>query len=103
MQYIVGGTLWVEWYLRVRPLACIALGLLCAVAAGLMAWSVDTTFLTSRSWHGSFPVLGEIHLSSVLLFDLGVYLLVFGATVLMLVAIAHQSLRGAARRPNGVP
>ncbi len=103
MQYIVGGTLWVEWYLRVRPLACIALGLLCAVAAGLMAWSVDTTFLTSQSWHGSFPVLGEIHLSSVLLFDLGVYLLVFGATVLMLVAIAHQSLRGAARRPNGVP
>ena len=29
----------------------------------------------------------------VLLFDLGVYMLVVGATVLMLVAIAHQSLR----------
>ena len=30
-------------------------------------------------------------------------LLVLGATVLMLVAIAHQSLRGAPRRTNGAP
>jgi multicomponent K+:H+ antiporter subunit A len=37
--------------------------------------------------------LGDIHLSSVLLFDLGVFMLVFGATLLMLVALAHQSLR----------
>ena len=29
----------------------------------------------------------------VLLFDLGVYMLVVGATLLMLVALAHQSLR----------
>jgi len=29
----------------------------------------------------------------VLLFDLGVYMLVVGATLLILVALAHQSLR----------
>jgi len=29
----------------------------------------------------------------VLLFDIGVYMVVVGATVLMLVAIGHQSLR----------
>ena len=34
-----------------------------------------------------------MHLSSVLLFDLGVYMLVVGSTVLVLVALAHQSLR----------
>jgi multicomponent K+:H+ antiporter subunit A len=39
------------------------------------------------------PLLGEVHLSSVLVFDLGVFMLVFGATLLMLVALAHQSLR----------
>ena len=44
------------------------------------------------------PLLGEIHLSSVLLFDIGVYMLVVGATVLMLVAIAHQSLRNHHRK-----
>ena len=46
--------------------------------------------------------------ATALLFDLGVYLLVVGATVLILVAIAHQSLRsrrvggrGRARRAAG--
>jgi len=37
--------------------------------------------------------LGSLHLSTVLLFDLGVYMVIVGATVLMLIAIAHQSLR----------
>jgi multicomponent K+:H+ antiporter subunit A len=36
-----------------------------------------------------------------LLFDIGVYMLVIGATVLILVAIAHQSLRSH-RRPVAV-
>ena len=43
-----------------------------------------------------------MHLSTVLLFDLGVFLLVVGATVLILVALAHQSRRGH-RRPGAVP
>jgi multicomponent K+:H+ antiporter subunit A len=34
-------------------------------------------------------------MASALLFDLGVFVLVVGATVLILVAIAHQSIRGA--------
>ena len=34
-----------------------------------------------------------VPITSALLFDLGVLRLVFGATVLMLIAIAHQSLR----------
>jgi multicomponent K+:H+ antiporter subunit A len=38
-------------------------------------------------------MLGTLHLSTVLLFDVGVYMVVVGATVLMLIAIAHQSLR----------
>ena len=45
------------------------------------------------SWHGSLPLVGELHVSTTLLFDLGVYLLVVGGTVLILVALAHQSLR----------
>ena len=54
-------------------------------------------------YSGELPLFGEVHLSSVLLFDLGVYMLVLGATVLMLIAIAHQSLRSSAglRKPGG--
>lgn len=92
-QYMVGGTIWVESRLRVHPLSWIGLGLLAAAAAGLSAWAFSLPFLTSLTAHVHLPLLGEVHLSSVLLFDLGVYLLVIGATLLILVALAHQSLR----------
>ena len=39
------------------------------------------------------PLIGKTPLASAVAFDAGVALLVVGATVLMLVAIAHQSLR----------
>ena len=93
LQYLVGGTLWVESRLRIRPLYWIASGLLAAALAGMLALLGARPFLTSLSWQLELPWLGAIPLSTVLLFDLGVYLLVVGATVLMLVAIAHQSLR----------
>jgi multicomponent K+:H+ antiporter subunit A len=38
-------------------------------------------------------VLGEIHVPSALFFDLGVFALVLGATMLILTALAHQSVR----------
>ena len=58
---------------------------------------VDTILTEPMAMPGT-PLIGEIHLSSVLLFDLGVYLLVIGATVLMLVALAHQSMRSPRRQ-----
>jgi multicomponent K+:H+ antiporter subunit A len=48
-------------------------------------------------------LLGDLHLSSVLVFDLGVYMLVVGGTVLMLVALAHQSLRSPRRLVTPLP
>jgi multicomponent K+:H+ antiporter subunit A len=94
-QYMVGGTIWVESRVRVHPLSWIGLGLLAAAAAGLSAWGGSLPFLTALSAHFHVPVIGDIHLSTVLLFDLGVYMLVVGATLLILVALAHQSLRRA--------
>ena len=101
LQYVVGGIVWVEAHLRIRPLTWMVLGLLSAAGAGVGAWLTGSPLLTSVAWHGELPLLGELHLSSVLLFDLGVYMLVVGATVLMLVAIAHQSLRAHHRKPSG--
>ena len=39
------------------------------------------------------PVIGKIPAATALLFDLGVFALVVGSTVLILVALAHQSIR----------
>src|SRR5690606_11662312 len=88
VQYMVGGTIWVESRIRIHPQVWIAAGLLSAAIAGLIAWFAGHAFLTSEE----LDVAG-LHLSTVLLFDLGVYLAVVGAAVLILIALAHQSLR----------
>jgi multicomponent K+:H+ antiporter subunit A len=101
LQYMASGVRWVEAHLRVHPLRWIASGLLFAAAAGAAAWLSGLPFLTSLSGDVELPLIGKVHLASVLLFDLGVLSLVLGATVLMLVALAHQSLRS--HRPPAAP
>ena len=100
VQYMVSGTMWIEARMRIHPQYAVAVGLLCAGGAGMAAWLFAKNFLTSLEWHARVPLLGELHLSSTLLFDLGVYLLVLGAAILILIALAHQSLRSL-RRPAG--
>jgi len=92
-QYMVGGAMWVEWRMRVHPQYWVALGLVSAGGAGLLAWAFGRPFLKSLAFDLHLPLVGEVHLASVLLFDLGVYLVVVGSTMLILVSLAHQSFR----------
>ena len=71
----------------------LGIGLLFAGTAAVAAWLAYKPFLAALAWDVALPLVGHVHLSSVLLFDLGVYMLVVGSTVLVLVALAHQSLR----------
>jgi len=93
VQYMAGGTAWVEARLALHPLRWIALGLLIAVASGIGSLFFGHAFLTSHTAHFRVPMLGEVHVPSALFFDLGVFGLVVGATALMLIALAHQSTR----------
>jgi multicomponent K+:H+ antiporter subunit A len=102
MQYIVSGTLWVEGRVRLKPVRWIAVGLLLAVTTGLGAVAVGYPFLTTHTAHLSLPFIGDVHLPSATFFDLGVFAVVVGATLLILTALAHQSLR-AHRQPQQKP
>ncbi len=93
LQYMASGTRWVEDRLRILPVRWIGIGLLAATFTGLGSWLFGYPFLTSSFQYVELPVIGKIPMASALLFDLGVYSLVVGATVLMLIAIAHQSIR----------
>jgi multicomponent K+:H+ antiporter subunit A len=103
VQYMVSGTVWVEARLRIHPQVWVALGLLASTVTGLGAWLASRSFLTSLAADLHLPAIGDLHLSSILVFDLGVYMLVVGATVLMLVALAHQSLRSPRRVVTPLP
>lgn len=92
-QYMLGGTHWVESRLGLRPHRWIAYGLFVTLLTGLGAWVFGYPFLTSHTAHLHLPLLGEIHIPSAFFFDLGVFMVVVGTTMLILLALAHQSLR----------
>lgn len=93
LQYIAGGTRWVESHLTVLPLRWMGFGLLMALVTGIGAWVFGYPFLKSFFTYINLPLIGKTPIASALLFDLGVFALVVGATILMLIAIAHQSIR----------
>jgi multicomponent K+:H+ antiporter subunit A len=93
LQFIVSGAEWVEEHLRIYPRRWIAIGLLLALATGSGAVLFGYPFLTTHTAHLHLPLVGEVHLPSALFFDIGVFALVLGATMLILTALAHQSIR----------
>jgi len=93
LQYMAAGTRWVEARLRINPIIWIGSGLLLAALTGMGAWLFGLPFLTSWFAYAELPLLGKVPIATAVLFDLGVLALVVGATVLMLVALAHQSIR----------
>ncbi len=67
--------------LTVRPRLLVPIGLFVALAGGIGPMLIGHPFL--KSWHGyvEFPLFGPVELSSALAFDLGVFLVVVGATI----------------------
>jgi len=102
LQYMAGGTRWVEARLRILPVRWIGAGLILAAATGAGSWLFGYPFLTSHYSYAELWAIGAVPLASALLFDLGVYSLVVGATVLVLIALAHQSIRSH-RVPHPAP
>ncbi|MFC7477522.1 monovalent cation/H+ antiporter subunit A [Dankookia sp. GCM10030260] len=101
LQYMIGGTEWTEDRLSwLRPRAWIGAGLLLSAGTGVAAWAFGRPFLTSYFRYLDLPVIGKVPAASALVFDIGVFALVVGATLLMLVALAHQSVRGRRAAPS---
>lgn len=104
LLYMANGTRRVEARLRVHPLWWISAGLVLAVGTGAAVLFADSPFLTARQWTPPFLPVGTI--PSVLLFDTGVYAVVVGVVALILLTLAHQSIRmprlpKAADEPGG--
>ena len=100
LLYMAGGTRWAEARLGMQPLRWVGAGLLLAAATGAAALVLGHPFLTSHTRHIELPLLGSVALPSALAFDLGVFALVVGATALVLIALAHQSIRGHRAAPE---
>lgn len=77
---------------RPRVLSSVWIGLLVATGTGLVAVAAGEPFLT----HSHFDVgsgQAAIHLSTTLLFDVGVFLVVVGSTITALAAFVEEEPR----------
>ena len=99
LLYMANGTRAVEARLHVQPVRWISAGLLCAAGTGGAAWFFGYPFLSTHSGHLDLPLIGAVPIASALLFDIGVFAVVVGTTVLILIALAHQSIRTPRANP----
>ena len=93
LQYLAANVRWIEMRLIILPIRWTGIGLLIATGTGAGSWLFGYPFLTMHARYVDLPFIGEVPAATALLFDAGVFGVVVGAVVLMLIAIAHQSLR----------
>ena len=73
--------------MRVDPYRLLGVGLLLAAGSGTVAVLRSQPFMTGQ-WLGEVPGIGKV--GTVLIFDIGVYLVVLGAAVMILVGLMGE-------------
>ena len=68
----------------------IGVGLLFAVGTGLATMLLDYPFLTHFFGYVNFPIFGEVELTTAMPFDFGVYLVVVGIAITIILTIAED-------------
>ncbi|WP_300273343.1 monovalent cation/H+ antiporter subunit A [Halomonas sp.] len=84
LLYMARGVEWAQQRLDFpyQPVAVAGVGI--ATLTGLGSWLFGYPFLTSSFGYFSLPLVGKFELATAMLFDLGVYLAVVGATLMIL-------------------
>ncbi|UTW07158.1 monovalent cation/H+ antiporter subunit A [Pseudomonas benzenivorans] len=97
LQYVANGVQWTQSRLPLNYHRMAGSGVLLAGLTGLGSWVFGKPFLTSAFGHWGLPLVGEIELATAMLFDLGVYLTVVGATLLILANLGKLTQEKAAQ------
>lgn len=103
LSYLAFGRHKAERLFPFNFLYLISFGLMLAILTGFGAKLLGLPFLTSGFWEFEFPVIGHVALSSVLAFDIGVYLVVVGTVVTILQSLAQDAPASPKRNPKPQP
>ena len=105
LLYMARGVEWAQRRLDFpyQPVAVAGVGI--ATLTGLGSWLFGYPFLTSSFGYFSLPLVGKFELATAMLFDLGVYLAVVGATLMILanlgkVTTPHRPAKESAAAPS---
>lgn len=87
LMYMAFGERAVKKIIPINYLLFIPIGLMLATLTGLGSLLFNLPLLTHTFGSIFIPVFGDVELSTAMLFDLGVYFTVFGATMTIILTI----------------
>lgn len=90
LQSIASDLHYVRLVFRVEPRVLAGVGLMTSLTTGLVPMLLGYPFLTSTFGHVHVPGLGEVEIASAFFFDLGVYGVVVGGSLLMMITLAEE-------------
>lgn len=93
LRYVAGGTPRIDSVSKAAPRHLLGAGLFLAALTGAGGWLWGDAYLTSRKIDLDLPVLGEVHATSALPFDIGVYLVVVGLGLVILRSLGAEADR----------
>jgi multicomponent Na+:H+ antiporter subunit A len=94
LRYVGGGAEEVQRAEPGTPEALLGIGVLVAVLTGTASLVFGGDFLQSGYHPQDVPLLGTVSLTSVLVFDIGVYLVVVGLVVGVLRSLGREETEG---------
>jgi multicomponent Na+:H+ antiporter subunit A len=98
LRYVAGGVDEVRSLTRARPWTVIGAGLLLAGLTALVPLAVGDPILRSYEADVELPMLGHVKLSTALVFDTGVYLVVVGLVLMVFESFGDDPPAEAAGR-----
>ena len=90
LLYVNYGSSFINKKLTIDFKYLIAIGLSCSLSCGLISLVFGYPFLTQAFGQIHFPVLGLVHFSTALFFDIGVYLVVTGGCLTIITSIGRS-------------
>ncbi|MGB1290811.1 MAG: hydrogen gas-evolving membrane-bound hydrogenase subunit E, partial [Pseudoalteromonas sp.] len=100
LQYMARGSVWITSRFDVNYRKIIASGIAIAMFTGLGSWVFGRPFLTTWFDYFDIPFVGKTELASAIIFDLGVYLTVVGATLMILASLGKLTADAAKEEVN---
>ncbi|MFY8273188.1 monovalent cation/H+ antiporter subunit A [Pseudoalteromonas sp. SSDWG2] len=100
LQYMANGSNWIMARMDINYRKVIASGLAIATLSGVGSWAFGHNFLTSWFDYFDIPLVGKTELASAMIFDLGVYLTVVGATLMILASLGKLTANAPKEKVN---
>lgn len=90
LRFLASGAEEVEGRITPSPETLLSIGLALAALTGAWSWLAGEPFLSNAFLNVELPLLGTVKTTTALPFDVGVFFVVFGACLAIVIALGRE-------------